>query len=64
MSTKKDLISNNQKLTQSPYLPTGLIALCMLLAGFILAACSQPPVEATSLPTENVIETLVASKLT
>lgn len=38
--------------------------LFLLLAAFSISACSQPTIEATSLPTENLVETLVAEKLT
>lgn len=42
----------------------GLFTLLLLLAVFTLSACSQPTIEATSMPTENMVETLVAAQLT
>lgn len=42
----------------------GLAFLLILLAALTISACSQPTIEATSLPTENMVETLVAAKLT
>jgi hypothetical protein len=42
----------------------GLPLLLLLITAIALSACSQPTVEATSLPTENMVETLVAAKLT